>query len=132
MNYATRSDMVDRFGSDEIVKLEGMGGVIPGAIADASAEIDSYIGMVYTLPLTDTPAILVRVVCDIARYRLYDDIPTDEVRRRYEDAVRFLRDISAGRASLAVSTEDEDLVTSSAFVSNAPTMVFTNALLELI
>jgi phage gp36-like protein len=108
--YATATDLVDRFGESELIDLTdraqppaGMidADVADKALADACGEADAYLGVRYTLPVTaPVPLVLVAVVCDIARYRLYENRSTEEVRKRYEDAVRWLRDVSRGAAVL--------------------------------
>ena len=100
--YATRNDLVARFSEAEIASLEmddsGISNtdLSDSALQDASAEVDSYIAVKYTLPLPNTPTILLRAVCDIARYRLYKDRATEEVRKRYEDAVSWLKLLAKG------------------------------------
>jgi phage gp36-like protein len=100
--YATRDDLATRFSDAEIAQLEmdenGLSNedLSSAAIQDACAEVDSYIAVKYTLPLPNTPTILLRAVCDIARYRLYKDRATEEVRRRYEDAVSWLKLLAKG------------------------------------
>lgn len=98
------------------------------AIASASAEADSFVCLRYAVPcqmpaeyltdstgstLTDstgaplwsisaqlTPEMLRQVVLDIARYRLWDNRASDEVLRRYEMALAWLRDVSKGKAGI--------------------------------
>ena len=105
--YASTGDLELRFGEAELVALtdrsdSGMydDDFIGAAIADASAEIDSYIGARYALPLPGTPPLLRRLCCDIARYRLYDDSPTEAVSTLYQQAVRQLQAIAAGATQL--------------------------------
>lgn len=107
MTYATQADLVDRFGSTELAqrtnRVDGqtIDTVVLGrALADADAEIDGYLATRYTLPLTSTPVVLVRLACDLARYRLYDDGVPATVRQRYEDAVAMLKRIAQGDAQL--------------------------------
>ncbi len=111
MAYAARQDFIDRFGIVELQQLVDRdrddvedAGVLSQALADASAEIDSYLQARYALPLPAVPAALVRVACDITRYRLYDNRATEEVRQRYTDAVRYLRDIANGLVQLGLAT----------------------------
>lgn len=103
--YATREELIKRFG-DEIAQLESMhpssGTSVQDAIQDASEEIDSYLAAKYTLPLPSTPNNLKRLACDIARYRLYFQQPTEEVRKRYEDAKEFLKGVRDGKNVLAI------------------------------
>jgi len=78
--------------------------VIAAALEDADARVNSYIAVVYTVPLSPVPATLTRIAGDIARYFLYDDRATDQVTERFNAAIAFLKDVAAGRASLGVDT----------------------------
>lgn len=110
MTYATQQNLIDRFGEQELIQLtdrENLGAinttVIDRALGDADAQINGYLGVRYTLPLTaPIPTDLERLACDIARYALYDDRVTEQVAQRYKDAVALLRDVSAGRAQLGI------------------------------
>jgi phage gp36-like protein len=112
MAYATAAELATRYGADRLVHLtdrdgDGIGDdpMINQAIADAEAEIDGYLAARYQLPLPTVPAILARIACDIAIYRLLSlramgDI--DDARRRYEDARRLLEAIAKGMVSLGL------------------------------
>jgi phage gp36-like protein len=101
VTYATRADLEARYAQDiadrELV-LPVLG--VDNALADASAEIDSYLGTLFAVPITPVPANLLRMACVIARYRILGDAATEVARRDYEDARSFLRDVAAGRARL--------------------------------
>lgn len=105
--YATRDELVKRFGELEISSLEdqdGTGSPVPGvsmaALQDATQEADSYIAVRYPLPLPSVPTPLVVAVCDIARYRLYKDRPTEQVTYRYEAALKWLEKLAAGKVTI--------------------------------
>jgi len=107
MTYATQQDLVDRFGGQEIAQLTDRTNgtvidatVVARALGDADAEIDGYLATRYVLPLTITPAVLVRLAADIARYRLFDDRTTEAVRQRYADAVQLLKSMASGLVKL--------------------------------
>lgn len=109
MAYATLADLIARFGEEEITQRTDRvnAGTPDAAIAaraldDASAEIDGYLATRYQLPLPTVPAMLARIACDIARYRLWEDLASPEVRQRYEDARRLLESISRGVVSLGL------------------------------
>ncbi|MCR6497085.1 DUF1320 family protein [Thermomonas sp. S9] len=109
MAYATLADLITRYGEDEIAQRTDRtgSGVVDAAVAqraldDAQAEIDGYIASRYKLPLPTVPAALARIACDIARYRLWEDVASDEVRRRYEDARKLLEAIAKGIVSLGL------------------------------
>lgn len=102
--YATEADLVARFG-EEIGNLKVMVSnptFVDDAIQDATEEINGHIGDRYSLPLPNVPSNLKRMACDIARYRLYFQQPTDEVRKRYEDAVAFLKRVADNKAHLQI------------------------------
>lgn len=105
--YATLQHLIYAFGEAELVQLtdrEAAGDydavVINRALADADELINSYLIERYTLPLPATPQVVIARACDIARFRLYKDAPSEEVRKRYEEAVTWLRDVVAGKAGL--------------------------------
>ncbi|MBF0096277.1 MAG: DUF1320 domain-containing protein [Magnetococcales bacterium] len=108
--YATVTDMIQRFGEKEMIQRSDrqMGRVLDAAVinqalADASAEIDSYLATRYALPLAERSDVLARICCDIARYQLWAGDTVEAVRTRYEDAVRLLKDIGRGVAALGIA-----------------------------
>lgn len=114
MSYVTLQGLIDRFGEAEILQVtdrEGAGvvdqSVAQRALDDADAEIDSYLGARYTLPLATVPGVLTGAAADIARYRLYDDVAPETVESRYKQRIAWLRDVAAGRADLGVEEIDQ-------------------------
>lgn len=109
MAYATVADLVARYGEEEILQRTDRvnAGAVDHAVAnqaldDAAAEMDGYLASRYRLPLPTVPAMLGRLNCAIARYRLWEDLASERVRQDYEDAVRFLTAISRGTVSLGL------------------------------
>jgi phage gp36-like protein len=79
------------------------------AVNDASAEIDGYLGSRFMLPLSDPPALLNRLTCDIAMYRLQSLRPLHDVadaRKRYEDAVELLLRVARGEVTLGLALDN--------------------------
>lgn len=114
MTYATLETMVERFGSDELTQRTDRTGtgemdakVMDRALADADAEVNSYLAVRYALPLAGVPTVLARVAADIARYRLYDDGVPETVRKRYEDAVALLKRIANGDVKLVLDGDGQ-------------------------
>ena len=110
--YATRQDLEARFGFSEIANLEAMQtsvSSITDALQDAAEEIDSYIAVKYQLPLPSVPSTLKRVACNIARYRLYFQQPTEEVENRYKAEIDFLKRIADGKAVLNILNESNQV-----------------------
>lgn len=116
MTYATRQDLIDRFGAGEIDALDaGAAGESEGdprrypkvtaALADASAEIDAALAASYDLPLYDgIYPLLVQVACQIARHRLYDDAEPENVAERAMRARAKLGAIGEGKYRLVTSS----------------------------
>lgn len=109
--YATKQNLIDRFGEPELIQLTDRANppsgviddtVLTRALEDADGEIDAALAARYTLPLVSIPKVLVKTACDIARYHLYEDAPGETVRQRYEDAKAFLKDLAAGKQTLGV------------------------------
>ncbi len=108
--YATQQQIIDRYGEDALLEvadadLDGIvdGAPVAAALQDAGDEIDVYLGARYRLPLATVPPLLTRLCVDMALYKLSSaGALTDEKRQRYEDAVRLLREIATGRASLGI------------------------------
>ncbi|HFC8542643.1 gp436 family protein [Neisseria weaveri] len=119
MAYAVTADMVARFGELEVIQLtdRNQDGLIDEdvaavALADATAEIDAYLGR-FQRPFTDVPPILKRLCCDIARYRLTAAngvLITEEIRNRYKiDVLDLLRAMAKGEVQLGVDESGEEV-----------------------
>ena len=120
MRYATPQDMVARFGEPEMIQLTDPDNAavqvarVELKLDDAHALADGCLGAVFALPLAGCakpvavgaveyvpPPQLTRIVCDIARYYLYDDVaPDNAVAQRYKQARAELDLIAAGDATL--------------------------------
>lgn len=107
MAYASPADLVARFGEQQLLAVadrdqigELHAAVLAAALADADQEIDAYLATRYRLPLAAVPGRIKAAACDIAFYRLHPAAQPEDVRRRYADAIAFLRDLAAGKAAL--------------------------------
>lgn len=118
MTYATQADMDRYFGAAQVLIAADRDGddssdasVIREALDHASEEIDSYVGVKYNLPLTASPPprVLKRVCADIAMFRMSSNSSsmTEAKRERYEDAVKWLKQVAAGKATLGIAETEE-------------------------
>lgn len=107
--YATAADFRDRYPEHDLRQLTDLDGqtvqdaVLEKAAAQASSIIDGYIGARYPLPLTVVPPILAELAVDIGMYRLQVLRPQNDIedaRKRYEDAVGYLKLVTKGDADL--------------------------------
>lgn len=105
MAYSLQADLLEQISEDKLTQLtddDDTGSidsdVITRAIADADAEIDGYAGTLYDVPFSPVPVSIRKRSVDIAIYNLYarrKGAPEDR-RIRYNDAIRFLKDLSKG------------------------------------
>lgn len=130
--YATQADLESRYSERDLrMVTDPQAQSIDDtrtkqALDDAQSEIDSHLGQRYQLPLQKlaisdinalppvyvaellpTPAVLKRIACDIAIYRLQTLRPADDVkdaRHRYEDTLKTLRMMAKGEVNIAGAT----------------------------
>tara|TARA_R100001129_G_scaffold173048_1_gene144165 strand:+ start:341 stop:772 length:432 start_codon:yes stop_codon:yes gene_type:complete len=111
LTYVTQQQLIDRFGEKELIQLTDRVNrpattiddtVVDGAIADAVALVDGYVGKVYKLPVSPVPTVLTRMSADIARYYLHGKSADKDgpVHRAYLEAVAWLKDVSKGLVSI--------------------------------
>ncbi len=117
--YATIQDFERAFTEEEAVALSNLNKpeatvvdaeVLNEALVNASAEIDSYLRARYSLPFAIVPQELVPHCLSISRYRLTSYDPSDDVRQRYEDSVRWLEQVARGLAILDVPAPEQEVV----------------------
>lgn len=137
MTYATQTNLVERFGAAELAQLTDPAAgttidavAVARALADADAEVDSYLAKRYGLPLPSVPAVLVRVAADIARYYLWDNAAPDTVRTRYTAAVALLKLLATGQTLLAGVAGLAPAADAVAVRVSAPTRQFSSGLLD--
>lgn len=135
MPYATQTDLAARFGAEEMSAL-AEGADLDVALSDAEEEANSYVAVRYKLPLPEVPQPLKIAVCDIARFRLYNDRATEEVKYRYERQIKWLEQLAAGKTVLtfdpALTPEQEEEIVSPAtpLGAYAPAAVFNDETLN--
>ncbi len=107
MPYCTQEDLEKLVPPKELAQLTAESGeeidelVVNEAIAAADAEIDSYLGVRYQLPLAaPVPARVKALSVDLAAYKLYQRRSLENPARRqaYEDGVNFLKAAAKGLA----------------------------------
>ena len=108
--YITRDELIDRFGQREIERLENNINdpqAVQTAITDAVDVVNGYLSAAEALPLPMIPASVKRVAAVMVRYYLYKDKPTEQVRTDYEDAIRWLEQVSSGKIKLILGIEQD-------------------------
>lgn len=102
MPYASRADLEDRYGADEVAQRESMlpDGAVDRILLAVDAQVDAYLAARYAVPLLPVPEIIRSQALAIARYLLLGEAASDRVRQDFDDARAFLRDVQAGRSVL--------------------------------
>jgi phage gp36-like protein len=108
MAYCVQSDIEKLIPVQELAELTTESGstpdsdVVAEAIVKADAEIDSYLGIIYSVPLSVPPTRVKALSEDIAIYYLYmrrSSIP--EARQKaYDNGIAFLQLLAAGKATI--------------------------------
>lgn len=134
MPYAAQQDAIDLYGStyvltsvtrDEVPDVAAL----DRAFVKASGLIDSFAGAQYTVPLASTPDIVVQYCVDIGIYYASADAGTgtDEKRKRYEDAIEWLKMLAKG--TVVIDSDGDGATDSSAETESVeyagPTRAFT-------
>ncbi|HBC0987572.1 TPA: DUF1320 domain-containing protein [Escherichia coli] len=99
------------------------------AIDDADAEINSILARRYKLPITfptGMPRMLHRAATSIAIYWLSerDNQITDLIQKRYDDAIKTLKEFASGARDLGLPTGDDG--TASAETDNGKLIIFSD------
>jgi phage gp36-like protein len=119
--YLTRADIDAAIPADVLLEAADLDrdgvedpGVVDKALDDAQAEVDSYLLTRYPVPVSPVPTRLRQVSVAICVYRLLarrgldEDGPDKVIVRDYNDAIRWLRDVGAGRAAVPVVGGDPE------------------------
>lgn len=110
--YATEAEFIAEMQLTETIWLTNLdnpaattvnSGTLIAALSSASEIIDTYCGNRYRLPLYPLPVAMKAFCIDIARYRLDRIRSREDVRQRYEDAIRFLEQLCKGMVSIGAT-----------------------------
>lgn len=115
MAYCSQDDILEQMDEDILIQLTDdadAGSVdddkVTRAIADADADIDSYVGVRKDVPLDPVPTVIRKRSVDMAIYNLYarrQGAPDDR-KERYDAAVRWLALVAKGEVSLGEDDPD--------------------------
>ena len=105
MAYCSEDDLLKMIPQSELAELTAESGEVPDsliimdAISKAGAEIDSYLGVRYVVPLATPPAQVKALAVDLAIYHLYSrrSVVPPVRQQKYEAAVAFLKQAAAGQ-----------------------------------
>ena len=137
MAYAAITDLIARYGQAELLRLttdegQDIGSIdavkANAAIADASAEIDSYLRRRYATPVSPATPELLRACCALARFELAHGAgrePTTQMQRQRDSIVKWLERVRDGEVFLDGGTALPG-IEAGALVQDAGCPVFTD------
>lgn len=109
MTYATLAGLLDRYGEAVIIGVTDRAeppagvvdqGVVDRALVGTDAVIDASLAMRYRLPLTQVPPVVADIALSIAIYKLHRFAVDQKIKDEYDQALKDLADIAAGRKKL--------------------------------
>lgn len=104
--YATIADMLARWSEMDLVQLaeaDDLAGATPRIttqLTSAGHIIDGYVAVKYRTGAAPIPPLLTDIACDIARFRLFRDHPTDAAEKAHHAAMAQLAHIAKGTIKL--------------------------------
>jgi phage gp36-like protein len=133
MAYSTQDDILSMIPQTELAALTSEAGEIPDgqtvaeAISRADAEIDAALGLRYAVPFSPVPERVKTLSVDLALYHLYSrrGVAPEVWRRKYQDALAFLKQVVGGQATLAGSSGDPPGASRDPADLNGPSRVFS-------
>jgi phage gp36-like protein len=105
MAYCSEDDLLKMIPQSELADLTVESGEVPDsliiaeAISKAAAEIDSYLGVKYAVPLYPAPDQVKALAVDLAIYHLYSrrSIVPPVRQQKFDAALSFLKQVAAGQ-----------------------------------
>ena len=143
-SYLTVAQLVDLHDEQEIIQLTNLddrsattvnAARAEAAILYAESEVRTYMDFKDLSKLESTgvvPVVLRNKVSDIARYHLDSKRPREDVRQRYEDAIKWLEKLAKGMVSLGLGDNEEVIADQSndGGATGAPAKTFSRETLE--
>jgi phage gp36-like protein len=117
MGYASKQDIIDTYSEDLLIRVADLDRdgtpdeeVVSKGLSGADEICNAYLSARYTVPVSPTPGVVKTCAIDIAVYKMamLRGGRTDEMRLRYEDALKLLEKISTGKVGLGLPPVDED------------------------
>lgn len=119
MGYATQQNCIDRYGEDAIIVATDRDNdgsidtdVLAKALADADSEINGYVCGLAAYPFDPVPDVFEKLAVNIAIYNAASPagVATEEQRKRYEDAIKYLTLVAQSKIRLATETGTDRVV----------------------
>ena len=116
MAYAAKADLLNRIPEGVLAKLTDDDNfetvdddVVDAILEDSTSEVNSYVSVVQTVPISPTPDLLKNLTLDIAEAKIYqrrysdDEIPSKL--KKYQNAINTLLKIAEGKITIGRQTD---------------------------
>ena len=113
--YTTLEDILKQIPEAELIQLtvdepdedsEVDEDVVDAVIARVDGEIDSYVGVKYSVPLATVPAVINQHAIAMDLHYLYSRRPTikenETIRANFDDAIKWLDKLAKGQVTLGI------------------------------
>lgn len=129
MVYATQSDMVTKYGEQQMIQLtdrDDVGSteineaVLAAELEEATAIINGYVAKRYRVPVSPVPTVLANACKVIAYFSLHRGRHSEQTRQSYEDVLRTLASISNGSFVLDIAGEEPKSAKAQVVLDSAP------------
>lgn len=134
MTYCTLDDIRDMMDEDEIIRYtddydQGIvnTSVTDKAIAGAGALIDSHLATRLSVPVSPVPDIIKDLAVDIAIYKICSrrSQAPEEIRTKYDDAVKYLEKAAAGKIAIPGAVSAPDSMSNDGVSMSTSTRIFS-------
>ncbi|OGV64132.1 MAG: hypothetical protein A2283_12435 [Lentisphaerae bacterium RIFOXYA12_FULL_48_11] len=132
--YCTLNDILDMMDEAEIIRYtdDDDTGAVNTAVTDkaitgAGALIESHLAVRYTVPVSPAPDIVRELAVDIAIYKIQSrrGQSPEEIRKKYEDAIKYLEKVASGKIILPGASAAPTGIGSDAVTITTSTRIFS-------
>lgn len=124
LTAAAAGDDLSAYTEDEQAAVTVAIALIESKLLDAVSTANGFLASRYTVPLITVPRLVMTNVCDLARYSLHDDMATETITNRYNDALKIFKCISKGEVNLGVDDSGNKPKTNDSAQMNSGGRVF--------
>jgi phage gp36-like protein len=140
MGYCDLDDILDMMDEAEVIRYtdDEDAGVVNTAVTDkamaaADALIDSHLATRYGVPVSPVPGIVRDLAVDIAIYKICSrrGQSPEEIRTKYEDAVKYLEKVAAGKIRIpGANPADGNAGSDAVSIANSPRIFSRDSMKE--
>lgn len=125
LNAAAAGADLSAYSADEQARVAAALALIEDKLLDAESTVNGFLASRYTVPLITVPRLVMTNIYDLTRYALYDDMATEAITTRYNDAMKMLKLMADGKINLGVDVAGNKPATNQASQIHSGGRVFS-------